>query len=265
MKLRTKLFWNALPLWITYLTLKSKASRHIKMPEYYTKFERNKICQTKFAKVLKYFGITLKVEGFENVPNGPCLIVPNHSTYFDALIMSVALSNQGDGQKASKYVNFIARSEVANKKSIRKIAQLIDTHYLDFSKPRELLSALFEFGNAVKANKSCGVIFAEGTRTKDGKLGDFQTGAFKLAQSCYLPIVPVTINNAANALDKNRNSKLEIEVIFHSQIKPITFQTIASRDLADQVKNIIASKYIDQTITSNETKKNAYSKKKVKK
>ncbi|ACF06976.1 1-acyl-sn-glycerol-3-phosphate acyltransferase [Metamycoplasma arthritidis] len=265
MKLQTKLFWNSLPLWITYLTLKTKASRNIKMPEYYTKTERNKICQTKFAKILKYFGITLKVEGFDNVPNSPCLIVPNHSTYFDALIMTVALSNLGNGEKVSKRVNFIAKSEVARKKSIQKIAQLLDTYYLDFSKPRELLSVLFEFGNAVKANKTCGVVFAEGTRSRDGKLGEFQTGAFKLAQSCYLPIVPVTINNAANALDMKRDSKLEIEVIFHPQIKPITFQTIASRDLADQVKNIIASRYVDQTITSKETIKNTYSKKKVNK
>jgi len=43
-------------------------------------------------------------------------------------------------------------------------------------------------------------------------------------------------------------------------MKPIQFQSLDSRVLAEQVKSIVASDYIDQTITSNETIKNKYSK-----
>ncbi|WP_237671015.1 hypothetical protein [Metamycoplasma hominis] len=61
-------------------------------------------------------------------------------------------------------------------------------------------------------------------------------------------------------MDWNRKEKLEVKVTFHKPMKPIQFQSLDSRVLAEQVKSIVASDYIDQTITSNETIKNKYSK-----
>lgn len=260
MKLRTRLFWNALPILFIYWSLLSKASRAKKMPEYYKGFEKCEIFQKKSNSLLKKFGIKLKVNNFSNVPDGPCLIIPNHSTYLDPLIIASALHNQGDGQKRSKNFGFIAKSESKQKKGIKKIADFINTYFLDYSKPREILETLRDFGNYVKNNKLCGVIFAEGTRTRDGKLGEFQSGAFRVAQSAYVPIIPVTINNACNAMDKNRKGILEVEVTFHTPIKPVMFQTLDPKHIAENVKSIIASNYIDQTITSKETIKNTYTK-----
>ncbi|AXE60811.1 1-acyl-sn-glycerol-3-phosphate acyltransferase [[Mycoplasma] phocae] len=260
MKLKTRVFWRALPIGINILKLSGKASRNLKMPEYYRTDEKNYFLQKHLSKILDHLNVKLKVNGFDNVPNGPCLLIPNHSTYLDPLIMFSALWNHGDGKKQSKLVNFIAKKETQGKKRIKKIAELANTHFIDTKKPREALEVLNNFGKFVKKNKSCGVIFAEGTRTRDGKLGNFNSGAFRVAQSNYLPIIPVTINNAANALDWKRNKPLEVEVTFHHQIKPIQFQTIDSKALAESVKKIIASNYIDQTITSKETIKNIYSK-----
>lgn len=261
MKLKTRLFLRGIGLLHNYVSLRSKASRAKRMPEYYSLAEKCKIFRTNASSILKHFGIKINVKGFDNIPDGPCLLIPNHSTYLDPLIIASSLSNQGDGKKLSKKFAFIARSEVARKKSVKAIADLINTYYLDFSKPREILNTLLDFGAYVKNNKVSGIIFAEGTRTKDGKLGEFNSGAFKLAQASYLPIVPVTINNACNAMDKNRDAKLNIDVVFHQQIKPIVFQTLDSKDLAEHVKNIIASEYKDQKITSDETIKNKFTKK----
>ncbi|TPR54316.1 lysophospholipid acyltransferase family protein [Metamycoplasma neophronis] len=261
MKLKTRAFWRLLPIMTNIWILKSKANRHKKMPEYYKVSERNHFLQKHLTNILRHLNIELKVEGFENVPNGPCLIVPNHSTYIDPLILFSALYSNGDGHKISKTVNFIARVEAKSKRRVRKIAELGDTHYIDPSKPREALVTLTEFGKFVKKNKSCGVIFPEGTRTKDGKLGQFNSGVFKLAQSTFLPIVPVTINNAANALDWKRKDKLVVTVTFHGLMKPQQFQTLPTKSLAEQVKDIVASNYVDQIITSKETIKNTYTKK----
>ena len=41
------------------------------------------------------------------------------------------------------------------------------------------------------------VIFPEGTRTKDGNLGDFKRGAFLLAGEFNLPVVPMPTNDRA--------------------------------------------------------------------
>ena len=40
------------------------------------------------------------------------------------------------------------------------------------------------------------VTFPEGTRSKDGRLGSFKKGAFKMAQSVGVPVVPMSIHYA---------------------------------------------------------------------
>ena len=49
-------------------------------------------------------------------------------------------------------------------------------------------------------NGSSVVIFPEGTRSKDGKLGKFKRGAFTLASEIKLPIVPLTIKGTFKAM-----------------------------------------------------------------
>ncbi len=46
------------------------------------------------------------------------------------------------------------------------------------------------------------LLFAEGTRTRDGKLQPFKRGAFALAAQSGVPIVPVTINGSFSILPK---------------------------------------------------------------
>lgn len=260
MKLKTRKFFRFFPLIHNILVLKAKARRNRSMPDYYKASERHFFVQKHGSNILRHLNIELKVEGFENIPSGPCFLTPNHSTYLDSLIIISALWNHGDGQKRSRQANFVARNEVKKKKTIAKIADLIDTFYIDTNKPREALSILKEFGQHVKKNQTCGVIFPEGTRTKDGKIHNFNTGVFLTAQSTYIPLVPVTINNAANALDDNRTNKLVVTVIFHPVIKPQQFQTLDKRDFASWIQGIVQSSYVDQVITSKETIKNDYSK-----
>lgn len=48
------------------------------------------------------------------------------------------------------------------------------------------------------------VVFAEGTRTFTGHMGVFRKGAFQLAEELQLPIVPITIDGAFDALPRTR-------------------------------------------------------------
>ncbi|WP_330463248.1 lysophospholipid acyltransferase family protein [Metamycoplasma gateae] len=260
MKLKTRKFFRFLPLLHNYTKLLAKARRNRNMPEYYKPGEKQYFLQKYGSNILRHLNVEVKVEGFDNIPSGPCFLTPNHSTYLDPLIIISALWNHGDGQRRSRSSNFVAREEAKKKKSIYKIGQLIDTFYINANKPKEALAILKEFGQHVKKNQTCGVIFPEGTRTRDGKLGNFNSGVFLTAQSTYIPLVPVTINNAANALDSNRNGKLVVTVKFHQAIKPQQFQTLDKKDFATWVQQIVASDYIDQIITSKETLKNKYTK-----
>ena len=53
-------------------------------------------------------------------------------------------------------------------------------------------------------DKSCSVmIFPEGTRSRDGRLMRFTTGAFRLALNNRVPIIPLVVDGTQNALPKH--------------------------------------------------------------
>ena len=57
------------------------------------------------------------------------------------------------------------------------------------AKPMEAMACIGEFGERVVKNNQIPILFPEGTRTKDGKVGKFYTAGFrKLTESTNLPV-----------------------------------------------------------------------------
>ncbi|WP_245604786.1 lysophospholipid acyltransferase family protein [Mycobacterium genavense] len=55
---------------------------------------------------------------------------------------------------------------------------------------------------ALKAGRAV-VIYPEGTRSTDGTIGEFRSGAIRLARDCGVPIIPVAIAGTADVLPKD--------------------------------------------------------------
>jgi 1-acyl-sn-glycerol-3-phosphate acyltransferase len=73
--------------------------------------------------------------------------------------------------------------------------------------------------------------FPEGTRSRDGQLGEFKRGVFVMAIKGQTPVVPVTVLNSAIIQPRGsyRIRPGTIEVIFHDPI-PTAGLSIADRD-----------------------------------
>jgi 1-acyl-sn-glycerol-3-phosphate acyltransferase len=87
------------------------------------------------------------------------------------------------------------------------------------------------------------MIFPEGTRSADGKLGRFKEGAFVLALNNSLPILPIVIDGTAEALPKEGfvlHSRKSIKVKVLDEISPELFVNMNSRELASFVRTKIA-------------------------
>ncbi|MDD4631276.1 MAG: lysophospholipid acyltransferase family protein [Proteiniphilum sp.] len=85
------------------------------------------------------------------------------------------------------------------------------------------------------------VIFPEGARTHDGRMGHFKRGAYHIAVDMKLPVVPLTINGPFDVLKRNtlrlRPSKMEL--IIH---EPIDTEGLKESDipgLIDRTRTII--------------------------
>ncbi len=181
-------------------------------------------------------GVKVRVRGMENIsPNGAYIFVTNHASMFDIpAIMSV-----------------LPRVRIMFKKELSYVPlwgwALKWGHHImvDRAKGSEAMRSIDRAAEAIKTGGSV-ILFAEGTRTRDGKLLPFKRGAFALAAKSGVPIVPITINGSFKILPKNsldiRPSPIELLMD-----KPIDTSHIANREeeisLMNRVREIIARNY----------------------
>ncbi|UUD37207.1 1-acyl-sn-glycerol-3-phosphate acyltransferase [Mycoplasmopsis californica] len=229
------------PLWIWRMTrINKRARKYRKAPDLHPLQSRQDFIVKYVTKMLKTLNVEVETKGLENLHKSPCLLIPNHTSNIDVLAIIYALRKQSFEQdEANRLTTFIAKKELTKKHVVRNAMSLLDTFVIDRNKAKESYEISKNFGAFVKANKTYGVIFPEGTRSKDGKMNEFKSGAFDIAKAYFLPIVPVSIINGFGADKLSRRGKQKITIIFHSVIKPMTFVSQDRKKLAQSVQQIV--------------------------
>ncbi len=138
-----------------------------------------------------YFG--LKAKGMERIPDGPVIIAPNPQSFFDGLFVASFLKN-----KTIKNTYFYAKEKHIKPTWLRFMANRHNIIVMDLN---NLKDSIQKMGEALKCNKNL-IIFPEGTRTNNGKLGEFKKTFAILSKELNIPIVPVSIKGAYEALPK---------------------------------------------------------------
>jgi 1-acyl-sn-glycerol-3-phosphate acyltransferase len=142
--------------------------------------------------LLSRLNITVDVEGLEKVEqNGQYLIVSNHRSIIDPLIVEIALKHKGINSL------WIAKKELYNSFFFGMFTRNAGTVLLD-RESRQMSS----FFKDIKMNVVNGYsisVFAEGTRNKSKEtLTEFKEGSQIIAMKNRLPILPVFIKTNAN-------------------------------------------------------------------
>lgn len=139
-------------------------------------------------RLLKLAGTEVTVSGRENIPDGPCVFVANHRSYYDIPLM---LTQLGDP------IPLISKIEVQKIPIVRRWMELLHCLFLDRDDPRQGMQVINEAAALVEKGYCVG-IFPEGTRYKgaEGEVGSFLAGAFRIASKSGAPIVPVAIGNS---------------------------------------------------------------------
>ena len=126
----------------------------------------------------------IDADGLEYLPeNGGCLFISNHRSMADPILIGV--------QNPQAQFCFLAKQELFSEGFVgwllKKLgAVAIDRGTGDTDPLEEIIYRLQNGENAL--------IFPEGTRSKDGKLGRFKTGAALIAAQTDVPVVPVGIS-----------------------------------------------------------------------
>ncbi|MHA3839083.1 lysophospholipid acyltransferase family protein [Mycoplasma sp. HF14] len=236
------------PIWaLRFLNLKLKYRKFKKDEETYQSVERYRYLLKLSKKILKLYNVDVVIENYESLPTtGNVLVVPNHKSLFDPLIMLVAMEKQSYEANAKELIpTFIAKKELSDAKFINSALHLLNTFFVDRNSIKQSLVEMNKFAEFVKLNKTYGVIFPEGTRVTEDGLGDFKSAPFKLAQKEYFTIAPVAIKNSLKANDSKRKGRLTVTVSFLTPLKPNSFITQESSKVATYVQSIIEKEVKD--------------------
>lgn len=188
----------------------------------------------KLSKYFFYVYFRFKSKGLNNLPDSPCIIAPNHQSFFDGLFVTALMKN--------KFINrtyFYAKEKHIKQKWLKKFAVRNNVIIMDIN--RDLKLSIQKMAIALKKKKNI-IIFPEGTRTKDGNIGQFKKTFAILSKELNIPIVPVSINGAYNALpsgSKFPKPFKKICVEFHEPIHPKNYNY---SDLVELVQQKIKSK-----------------------
>ena len=130
----------------------------------------------------------LKVEGLENFPReGALILVANHSSYFDPLVLGVAIPRR---------INWMVMKAYYDLWWLGWFFKLSYAFRVDVDRPD--ISAIKHAFRVLEGGGIVG-IFPEGTRSLDGRLGKGKTGAALLSLKSETPILPVAIKGAFEA------------------------------------------------------------------
>lgn len=83
----------------------------------------------------------------------------------------------------------------------------------------------------------CTVIFPEGTRSIDGKVGRFKRGALQIALDLKLPIVPISLSGCYEVMRKGEYHANWHPVHMHIG-KPIDISTLAEEDVQQAIEDL---------------------------
>ncbi len=158
-----------------------------------------------------YFKLTGK--GAERIPDGPVIIAPNHQSFLDGLFVMSFLKFRD-----IKNTYFYAKEQHVRQPFVKFMAATHNVIVMDMS---NLKDSIQKMGEALKKKKNI-IIFPEGTRTTDGKLGEFKKTFAILSKELNVPVVPVSIKGAFQAMPKGRKIPMphKVQVEFLNPIYP---------------------------------------------
>jgi 1-acyl-sn-glycerol-3-phosphate acyltransferase len=144
----------------------------------------------------------LRLKGVEeSIPEeGPALIVCNHVSYMDALILSAAIPRP---------VRFVMYYKIFNIPVMRWIFRNAKAIPIAGARenPQLMREAFEKIDEALAAGDLVG-IFPEGALTRDGDIADFKSGVEKILERRPVPVVPMALKGMWASMWSQRDSRL---------------------------------------------------------
>ena len=181
----TVFFGTLLPFYPIFVYLLAKESR----------WKNCFVWQVRWGKVVRFFtGIKLKIEGLENLPKAPYVIISNHASYIDTFLMYGIIPD---------YFVFMGMAELAKFPMFGRFFTSGQNIAVNRSSRLESVKAFKIAGERIAKGIPVALFPEGGIKEQVPELAIFKNGAFKMAMIHKVPIVPIVMFDTHKILESN--------------------------------------------------------------
>ena len=182
--------------------------------------------------ILATTGVRVDVIGLEQLdPRGTYVFVANHQSIYDIPILFWSLPHQ---------LRIIAKESLGRFPVIGWHLRRTGHMLVDRAKPDR--SRVFGWAGRLTQNGLSLILFPEGTRSVDGRVGRFKAGTFFLALEAHLRVVPLSVVGSRHVMLKGRLATYpgRVTLVVHPPIDTTGMSSRDAREFAELVRQIIA-------------------------
>ncbi len=174
----------------------------------------------------------LKKEGVSNIPDGPFIMAANHQSFLDGFLLGSVLK-----QKIMRSTYFYAKDKHWKTPLSRFLARKNNIILMDINQDVKL--SIQKMAEVLKKGKNI-VIFPEGTRSENGKLSSFKQTFAILAAELNVPVIPVAIQGAYEAMPVGSVFPRLFKKISVKFMAPVYPDNMSYDGLKDKVQSLLA-------------------------
>lgn len=205
----------------------------------HTEQERYEYLRYVVKKANRAGRVDVVCSGIENLPdkNG-FILFPNHQGMFDMLAIIETCPNP---------VSVVVKKEASEIFLVKQVIELLHGISIDRKDIRGAKKVIDQMSEEVSNGRNY-VIFAEGTRSRDGNnILEFKAGTFKSAVNAGCPIIPVALINSFCPFDIPSIKREKVQVHYLEPINPDQYVGMKTREIAHLVHDRIQKK-IDENM-----------------
>ncbi len=180
-------------------------------------------------------GARVRLSGLEKLPEGPFLLVGNHRSMFDPLIVM--------GWLGKYNIAFVSKPSNLKIPFVGLMARRTGFLGIDRENDRAALKTILQAADYLKRGVCSVGIYPEGTRNRTQEpLLPFHAGSFKIAQRAGVPVAVVCMRGTENIVKLPLFYRTPVTLEVLELIEAETVKRMKTVELAEQVRALLEEK-----------------------